>query len=651
MVTTRADDIGNWTFGFLNKRWLIAGYNVTVLTFVVLPLAVARLVSFRSQTSESTVAARPRAKILRTIAECAALILVVWYFAGPPWHLERHHRPIDWHEHAHLGSLQAISKGYFPYIGPASTQYGPGSQLLMYGIMRASGTFDIVSFRMAWATFNFVALLLVALVSYLWLGVWLTSAVVLLEVAYSPFASFFTMADGTLGGFYGWSNALRYLAPLVVVPALTRLTTRHDHRVPMWRCVLLGAVWGIGSWLAQESLSATMWAGGLLLIVLILTDTIRPSQGLQIAGWLVVGMLAVTLPIVIVYASHHDAGGLIRNYFLQPRAVAAGYSNLWWPDVDRGRPDLYSYYWTFPFLLIVILATLWRWPSVQPWMPLEDHRARLVAFTLVLLASYQTALLRSDYSHLMNTMIALPFVLVVGWVDLPGCIGQGRRTQMLARIAFIVLACSVYPVLPLHDWGALVRGPSARFRSPASAATDGRVSSGVATQRATGPLSHEPVFAGGSGLSTEQFLEFAEEVHRIVGSRRTYVGDLGWRAWPGAVYFFADLTPAPYPLDRVTLMLNDELRAMVADHIRTHPAEYECFIGLSLTDIEARAFLDTHEQARIVTRVLPAGEGWTPTTVYIVLDTSHEAGRESAFPSRPPAVLLNDGRSSDLPAI
>src|SRR5262249_60707094 len=83
-----------------------------------------------------------------------AIVLIAsaaWYFAGPPWHLDRHHRSIDWHEQVHLGGLQAIHSGYAPYIGPASNQYGPGFQFITYSLMTRLFQFDIVGFRESFA--------------------------------------------------------------------------------------------------------------------------------------------------------------------------------------------------------------------------------------------------------------------------------------------------------------------------------------------------------------------------------------------------------------------------------------------------------------------------------------------------------------------
>jgi len=158
-----------WNFGYINKRWLIGLYNVAIVTFMVCPVAVERW-RLRRLDSRAIPDRSPHKSRLRLISGVAVIVALAWYFTGPPWHLQRHHRPIDWHEQIHLGGLQAISKGYVPYIGPASSMYGPGSQILIYAAMRLADSFDIVSFRTAWAAVEFVTMVAWGLAAYWWLG-------------------------------------------------------------------------------------------------------------------------------------------------------------------------------------------------------------------------------------------------------------------------------------------------------------------------------------------------------------------------------------------------------------------------------------------------------------------------------------------------
>ena len=129
LVTHVAADDLRWTWPYLNKRWLVALYSLALGTFVVFPVAFDWWRSAPG-TPPHDLPSRdprpPRRSVRSTIVAIAAVTTLAWYFGGPPWHLARHHREVESHEQAHLGALQAISTGYLPYIGPASTQYGPG---------------------------------------------------------------------------------------------------------------------------------------------------------------------------------------------------------------------------------------------------------------------------------------------------------------------------------------------------------------------------------------------------------------------------------------------------------------------------------------------------------------------------------------------
>jgi len=108
------------------------------------------------------------------------------------------------------------------------------------------------------------------------------------------------------------------------------------------------------------------------------------------------------------------------------------------------------------------------------------------------------------------------------------------------------------------------------------------------------------------------FLEFASDIHDLVGQRKTYIAYIG-KIYTGLLYFMADLTPAPYPLDLETMTINSKLRGLVIDHMRSHPADYECFIGPSLEQTEAQVFLDLHPGAVTLQRKMG------PVMLYVIL--------------------------------
>jgi hypothetical protein len=609
-----ADDL-HWTWTYLNKRWLAALYSVAVTTFVLLPLAFDRLRSGSgaeagSRESPSRIARTHRRPLRSTLVAVAAVTALAWYFGGPPWHLARHHREVESHEQAHLGALQAIAAGYLPYIGPASTQYGPGTQRFLFAVVRQTGHFDIVSFRTAWASLNFAALLVTACAAALWLDVWSAAAVLLLAVVYSPLSFFGTDADGTLRGFYGWANGLRYMSPLLVVPSLVRAAGVDGIaiRPASPAAIVLGIVWGLGSWMAQENLSSTAISAGLLLAVLYCTRNIRFATALRIARDLVIGFALVAAPVVIYYARHDAAGAFLANYFSVPRAIAAGFQNTWWA---QGASGTRTFYGLAPFVLALTVATLWRLPSLRPSAPLDGERARLLSFLVVQLVCYQVALLRSDPAHLQNTTLALPFILVLGVAALPRWLASSSLRRRAVRFAFIVIALAVLPAGRLFQARDILFAPTRRFLTfdpGVPSVPDPR----VAYARATPQLTDEPLAIGHGALTMREWLDFASEVHRVVGARKTIVVDAG-EVWSGALYFFGDLTPAPLPLERDTMMTNDRLRAEALEHLRAHPEAYECLIGSSLEEPEAKAFVSGHPGTERLLRML----GSTP--IHILL--------------------------------
>jgi len=113
------EDVTGWLWPLVNKRWVVALYNIAVVTFLLFPVAIER---WRSRFGSSIgMVDRPRREIGRrslvSTAGCVPVLALCWYLAGPPWHLERNHDSVEWHEQMHFGGLQAIDKGFLPDIG------------------------------------------------------------------------------------------------------------------------------------------------------------------------------------------------------------------------------------------------------------------------------------------------------------------------------------------------------------------------------------------------------------------------------------------------------------------------------------------------------------------------------------------------------
>jgi len=235
----------------------------------------------------------------------------------------------------------------------------------------------------------------------------------------------------------------------------------------------------------------------------------------------------------------------------------------------------------------------------------------------VQLACFQSVLLRSDSSHLVNTLIALPFIVVLGTLDVARCLAETPGARVAVRAAFFAAVLTVYPAfrsqLPF-SWTGLLTHPAAKFAVAHAQEPPEPYEGRSAYKRVPRLLHDEPELGNGAGVSMRTFLDFATDVQRIIGPRKTYVRDLGHVYFAdGLLYFLANLTPAPALPDRDTMTLTDEVRQAVADRIRAHPQDFECFVASSLDGPEASAFLETHLDAQRLEKRLGG------TILYILL--------------------------------
>lgn len=616
---TRYEEIGGWTYPIVNKRWLVALYYLAIATFVVFPSAIDRWLGGwgdQQPPRESTLPPEaPRSRnrvVLGQVAGIVAALAIGWYFAGPPWHMDRHHRSIDHHEQFHLGSLQAIDKGYVPYVGPASTPYGPGAQFLTYSWMKLRG-FTVVSFRESELVFQLITFVAVGVLAHWVAGVWGMVLIVLIGAAYSPLALFHPTLDGTMDGFFGWGNGLRYLGALLVVPALAAMVTApRVRRAPSWPAVGLGIVWAFFAWVSQENFGTTFIAASLVLTLLWLTDTAPLSTIVPTVLSVLVGFTAAFALVLVYYMSHGAALEFLRNYFFVAGAVAMGFQNTWWAANDSPG-HLGAYYFTAPLLITIAVMTLCDVPRVSLRRRLDASQVRLLAFACVLMACYQTALYRSDSSHLMNSMLALPFVLVLAARNVPRWAAQTWPAQVALRGVFVAVAIWTYPIGgPLLDTVWLLRMPLARFTA-SPPGSDAPEDSRAPFRRATRHLSDEPHAAPGM-VPMRPFLEAASGLHDLIGPRRTYVDGVIAGGYTGLYYFMLDLTPGPILVDRESMVINSVVSAEALDHFRRHAGEFDAVLTETPQSPESLAFRAAHPGSTIVTRAI----GQTP--VYVILN-------------------------------
>jgi hypothetical protein len=591
----------DWSGFFLNKRWLLALYWMAVGTFLVLPHAFGRLVARASAYCvDSRVDVPKPPRISRIALKILASAVLAWYVAGPPWHLERNHREIDHHEQVNLGPLQAMEKGYMPYAGPASSQYGPGSEMLTFAVMKWSGHFDLLSYREAGAVLHLLTTFGICVTAAILLDDWMLVPLLLLALAYSPLGFFYFEPNGSLEGFYGWANGLRYLGGALFLGGLPAVI-----RARPAAALALGAALGLFCFMSQENLSTAVSAAMILLALLWLTGTETLPKLVRSVALCAAGFIAVWIPVLIVYASHGALNALKRGYLLFGAGVAHGYLNSWWLS-PSDSPQYRSYLYTGALLIAIGVATLFDSCEGRLRGPLDARQARLLGFVCSAIAAYSVSLFRSDSWHTRNTTIALPFVLLLTFWDLPQWTTRPGRPRWILRAAIAAIVLWVYPLIgeyALNLYGELVRAPMRRFAAytaPSLPPDDPR----IPFQRVTGGLSNEPLVCEGSA-SMHDFLQEMSTLRDIVGARRTMV--IGFPALsPGLISFVADLTPAPHFMAREMIMA--DMRPESIAWLKSHIADYDCIITDDLDDPETKVFRQEYPAAKVVTRSLGGDE-------------------------------------------
>jgi hypothetical protein len=634
-------------FGYLDKRWVTSAYLLGVLAPMLLLVTAARVLAvgrehprnWRSwlsglaprrigaalpagaptpvqtpRTSPVRAAWRglPGARIAPVTAGILTSLGIGWYFYGPPWYLSRPGASgIGVQETVFLSGLQAISKGAIPYVGPASVQYGPGAQLLSYLYVRHVGTFSVVGFRESWAVFQWGGATILFVVFFLAFGYWRGLVAGLLSaLIYPALPSMGFQPGGSYNGLFGWSDPLRYvgaIALILLLPAVIR-------RCPAWRglaaAAALGLLLGATSYLAQENLIAGVVGTLAVSVLLLLTGTSSVRQVVTALLAALAGFLLVWVPVLAYYAARGVLARFLHLYVLIPQAVAGGYSNTPFGGhqvtaaAQAAQVRWETFFYALPFILAVLalLVVIQFRPFRVAW-EWSPERVALAAIVITTILLYQGALLRSDASHLYGTTLATPGLVIMTATVLPRLLGA-RHPVTLAAAGVAAVAAS-FLLLP---WGvvspASVRSLAAapyRDRQRLAAEPAPAAPTTTAGGRVGAGLAAAPQCCQDASVPMPTFIAFMDSLHAIIGDRTTYVVSFP-AGYPGLVYFAADLTPAPVPIDLHTMVLNvPQYVAYLADFRSSVLPRTEALVTPSLGAAEAQYFLDRYAGARVIT--------------------------------------------------
>lgn len=582
-------------WGLQDYRWLIASYLVTVLSTVVLPPLCARLLS------TGPPAAIPPYGDGRWVGRSIRSSLVGTAFAlaifAPPWNVERGNGEVGNHD-VHLSQLQAIHKGSLPYVGPASVQYGPGSQMLQYAHMSLAGKFTLAGYRESYALTALIGLAVFTSVSVGVLGLAYGLLAAVLALYLSPFA--FLGWDGPVfTGFFGWANPFRYMGAFVVMALMPSLVaaSRGWRNVP---ALAAGLVWGAFTWMSQENLSGTCLAAALFLTA---AWSLGCCSFAQVRGAVVnavIGLTAFWLPVLAYYAAYGELSRFVEGYFLISRFVAAGMSNTPWSGETVWTAAFYLTPW---FLLAAAWAAIFDLPAKTFAVPLPAGRQRLLALVCLSLACFTAALFRKDSSHFVNVLIGLPAVMVALAKETPRI--TPRWLPRLLLIGSIVALATLFPTHSrmMRFVPDYLRYPWARFWNDQPPLTSAWAHEpGPAFRRAGDFVSGDyRIYTG--AMPARAFFETMNEVSQIVGDRAVFVHSFP-RVPPEIVYFFADLRPGPILFNVSTMVFHTGIQQRFLRHMEEHCREIEAIVGTDAMTQEVALFRRCHSMVVEIPKVI-----------------------------------------------
>jgi hypothetical protein len=587
-----------WTRSrYLDQRWLLALYWLSVGAVLALPWLfsmVHRVAIAAPATARGLVAAlrgltagpvpgdpgvkvsSVRSSVLRT----AAGLLLATVMFGPPWHTDRVGRAINLHETIHWSGLQAIERGYAPYLGPASVNYGPGLQLLTYAYMTTGDRFSVPGHR---ATFGLSLWIAGAMVLALAFALFRPAAALLVAAllpVLSPAAMWTWGADGTLRGLWGWANVLRMIAgPVLALVAIAVVGQRPGRRADLGRGLALGLLWGLFSYLAQENLVAGGATLVLLSILLLSTGTLPFDRLARLGAGAAGGFAAAWAPALVYYDRLGRLGELWYNYTLVPRLFFRGYANTPYAGVLGEDPWVVAFH-VMPFLTVLLaVSVLVRTRPVRFAAPLDRDRLLVLAPCIALLTSYPSALMRSDAPHLLASLFALPLMMAAALFHLPRCLAT-PASRWRARLGVVALAGLVFWPIWLPAPERLVAFAAGRAHSLTAAPRTPWVPEDEIARRFGRAL------CGNAGHLPH--LELMRRVKAVVGEGRVFV-QVSERAtrtidqtlyYSGGLYFLADLNPGPIWLERSDLVANDDQIHRFRRHFRKHIDRFDFVVSL-----------------------------------------------------------------------
>jgi hypothetical protein len=223
------------------------------------------------------------------------------------------------------------------------------------------------------------------------------------------------------------------------------------------------------------------------------------------------------------------------------------------------------------------------------------ERVLLVSALVATCLSFTGAFLRSDSSHLVNVMLALPVALVLAVAYLPGLLGIAtRRWRVAVGTALALVPLALLPLVQYERIGSTLANPIDRFSYESPALQWQRTDPDSIAARRLEAVVRRPgqwcctYFR--FPVSVREFADILNRVHATVGDRRVYVANFISGLQPGAAYFLADLKPAPIYFEPYTMAMNQRLLGDFLDYYREHISDVQAVVAAFPNLPEVRMF-------------------------------------------------------------
>src|SRR5262250_2893822 len=356
-VLRSGDAVVRW--GFLDKRAMLSVYILSLLflAFIKFMSGICSAPPLSPANGGGLTMERGPWRLFDAPQSCRARSL--WFFVGavlgPALYAEYIFLQIvypNFHVDMHLGSIEAIYQGRIPFV-EAQTQYGPGTQLLLYSLMR------LLDFSY-WGAIEAQAIANVTILSlFSGLLTWFfgpmigVAAILLLGFFVSPL---FT------AGFVGWGWLTRWFGVAASSLLLAEILFSKSQRRILY-AFLLGTFWGICAFLSQENFSTGLLAFCLIFGLAGGVRAVNFRESLHLSATLFGSGLLTFVALLTASVGPAHVTSAIRLYFDEAWKIAAGIANTPWTNpVDRSTlAEAFVYhvsYFLMPGLMLLIALYL-----------------------------------------------------------------------------------------------------------------------------------------------------------------------------------------------------------------------------------------------------------------------------------------------------